>query len=114
MGTTMQKFTISAAFTFLTPAFNSAISRVNCVDEEMLFWLRKAGCIQISYGVESGSERIRDFLNKNIATADIKKAFHLTRSYGKFPLHGSSKSAAIKECHAALGAVAFDLNLSNS
>jgi len=62
-----------------------AISRVNCVDEEMLFWLRKAGCIQISYGVESGSERIRDFLNKNIATAEIKRAFHLTRSYGILP-----------------------------
>jgi len=62
-----------------------AISRVNCIDEEMLYWMRKAGCIQISYGVESGSKRIRDFLNKNIATDDIKRAFHLTRSYGILP-----------------------------
>ena len=62
-----------------------AISRVNCIDEEMLYWMRKAGCIQISYGVESGSERIRDFLNKNITTADIKRAFQLTRSYGILP-----------------------------
>jgi len=62
-----------------------AISRVNCIDEEMLYWMRKSGCIQISYGVESGSERIRDFLNKNIATDDIKRAFHLTRSYGILP-----------------------------
>ncbi|MDI6891312.1 MAG: radical SAM protein, partial [Thermodesulfovibrionales bacterium] len=42
-----------------------AISRVNYVDEEMLYWMRKAGCIQISYGVESGSEKIRKALNKN-------------------------------------------------
>ena len=32
-----------------------AISRVDHVDEEMLHWMRRAGCIQISYGVESGS-----------------------------------------------------------
>ena len=33
----------------------NAISRVDRVDEEILYWMRQAGCIQISYGVESGS-----------------------------------------------------------
>lgn len=59
-----------------------AISRVNFVDEKMLYWMRKAGCIQISYGVESGSEKIRKVLNKNIRTDDIKRAFALTTKYG--------------------------------
>ena len=59
-----------------------AISRVNYVNEEMLYWMRKAGCIQISYGVESGSEKIRDMLNKNIKTDDIRRAFTLTTMYG--------------------------------
>jgi radical SAM superfamily enzyme YgiQ (UPF0313 family) len=59
-----------------------AISRVNYVNEEMLCWMRKAGCIQISYGVESGSEKIRGVLNKNIKTDDIKRAFALTTKYG--------------------------------
>ncbi|MBW1718470.1 MAG: radical SAM protein [Deltaproteobacteria bacterium] len=59
-----------------------AISRVNCVSEETLYWMRKAGCIQISYGVESGSEKIRNCLNKNIKIHDIKKAFDLTTKYG--------------------------------
>ena len=59
-----------------------AISRVNYVNEEMLYWMRKAGCIQISYGVESGSEKIRNVLNKNIKTDDIKRAFALTTKYG--------------------------------
>lgn len=59
-----------------------AISRVNYVNEEMLYWMRKAGCIQISYGVESGSEKIRNVLNKNIRTDDIKKAFSMTTKYG--------------------------------
>jgi radical SAM superfamily enzyme YgiQ (UPF0313 family) len=48
----------------------------------MLYWMRKAGCIQISYGVESGSEKIRAALNKNIKTDDIKRAFAMTISYG--------------------------------
>jgi anaerobic magnesium-protoporphyrin IX monomethyl ester cyclase len=59
-----------------------SISRVNFVDEEMLYWMRMAGCIQISYGVESGSEKIRNMLNKNIRTDDIKRAFALTTKYG--------------------------------
>jgi len=59
-----------------------AISRVNFVDEEILYWMRKAGCIQISYGVESGSEKVRNILNKDIKTDDIKRAFALTTKYG--------------------------------
>lgn len=59
-----------------------AISRVNYVDEEVLCWMRNAGCIQISYGIESGSARIRDLLNKNIRLEDIKRAFALTTRYG--------------------------------
>ena len=62
-----------------------AISRVNHVSEEILCWMRKAGCIQISYGVESGSEKIRDLLNKNIKTDQIKTAFALTTKYGILP-----------------------------
>jgi len=60
----------------------AAISHVNYVDEEVLSWMRRAGCTQISYGVESGSERIRHLLNKNIRTDQIQKAFSLTTRYG--------------------------------
>jgi len=80
-----------------------AISRVNFVSEEMLYWMRRAGCIQISYGVESGSEKIREALNKNIRTEDIKRAFELTSQYGILPrayfIYGSpgETSETIKE-----------------
>lgn len=60
----------------------NAISRVDYVNEEALFWMRKAGCIQISYGVESGSEKIRNFLQKKIATGRILEAFDLTQKHG--------------------------------
>ena len=60
----------------------AAISRVDYVSEEIIYWMRKAGCIQISYGVESGSEKIRNFLQKKITTTSIQNAFALTRHYG--------------------------------
>lgn len=59
-----------------------AISRVNHVDEDILLWMRKAGCIQISYGVESGSEKIRHTLQKKIETEQVIEAFTLTTRYG--------------------------------
>jgi radical SAM superfamily enzyme YgiQ (UPF0313 family) len=60
-----------------------AISRVDYVNDEMLYWMRRAGCSQISYGVESGSEKIRNrILRKNIKTGQIKRAFSLTTRYG--------------------------------
>jgi len=61
----------------------NAIARVNHVNEEVIKWMRRAGCIQISYGVESGSETIRNrVLNKKIAARDIKNAFKITTGYG--------------------------------
>jgi len=62
-----------------------AISRVDCVHEETLYWMRKAGCVQISYGVESGSERFRAFLKKNITREHIRNAFSKTVSHGILP-----------------------------
>jgi radical SAM superfamily enzyme YgiQ (UPF0313 family) len=59
-----------------------AISRVDHVNEEMLRWMRMAGCIQISYGVESGSPKIRNLLGKPLKTDQIKKAFALTHQHG--------------------------------
>jgi radical SAM superfamily enzyme YgiQ (UPF0313 family) len=59
-----------------------AISRVDHVDEEMLYWMRRAGCIQISYGVESGSAKIRKALGKPVKTEQVKRAFALTTRYG--------------------------------
>jgi len=60
----------------------AAISRVDAVHEEVLAWMRRAGCIQISYGVESGSETIRRQLNKTVSATRIRRAFALTQRYG--------------------------------
>ncbi len=60
----------------------AAISRVDMINADILYWMRKAGCIQISYGVESGSEKIRRLLGKNISDKQIQQAFELTQKYG--------------------------------
>ncbi len=60
----------------------AAVSRMDTIDEEILLWMRKAGCIQISYGVESADEKIRGFLNKKTSDEQIRRAFELTSRYG--------------------------------
>jgi radical SAM superfamily enzyme YgiQ (UPF0313 family) len=60
----------------------NAISRVDAIDADILLAMRKAGCIQLSFGVESGSEQIRKILGKPIEQKKIIDAFLLTASYG--------------------------------
>lgn len=59
-----------------------AIARVEHVDGEMLEWIRRAGCIQISYGVESGSAAVRKRLNKPLRPEKVRQAFSLTTRAG--------------------------------
>ncbi len=60
----------------------AAISRLDRIDEEMLAWMRRAGCIQISYGVEHGSPEIRRRLGKRFTDGQIESAFSMTTRYG--------------------------------
>ncbi|MFH2028100.1 MAG: radical SAM protein [Nanoarchaeota archaeon] len=57
-------------------------SRVNLICEERLRWMKKAGCVSISYGIESGSQKILDNLKKYINVDQIKKAAQITRKFG--------------------------------
>lgn len=57
-------------------------SRVDTIDPEMLRWVNKAGCIGISYGVESGNQTILNNVKKNITLDQIKDAFRWTREAG--------------------------------
>jgi anaerobic magnesium-protoporphyrin IX monomethyl ester cyclase len=57
----------------------AAISRVDRVDDQTLGLMRRAGCIQISFGVESGSSRIRKKLNKGFSEPDVIRAFDLCK-----------------------------------
>lgn len=55
---------------------------VKSIDEQMVRELKKAGCIQIDFGVESGSQDALDRMKKGITVEQIENAFRLCRKYG--------------------------------
>ncbi|MEM4263910.1 MAG: radical SAM protein [Candidatus Woesearchaeota archaeon] len=57
-------------------------SRVNAIDKEVLVWMKKAGCLSIYFGVESGSQAILDNIKKGITVAQIIAASRLVRELG--------------------------------
>lgn len=57
-------------------------SRVDTVDEALLRFMKLAGCWQISYGVESGSQRLLDFIKKGITLEQVKDTFNTTKKVG--------------------------------
>ncbi len=70
----------------------SALSRVDTVDEELLDYMATSGCIEIKFGMESGSERLLKLMRKNTTQAKIKKAVDLAVKAGieakVFIIHG--------------------------
>jgi radical SAM superfamily enzyme YgiQ (UPF0313 family) len=51
------------------------LSRVDTVNRELLAWMKKAGCYQIQFGVESGDEEILRRLGKPVTIKEVKQAF---------------------------------------
>ncbi|MCL4383939.1 B12-binding domain-containing radical SAM protein [Patescibacteria group bacterium] len=57
-------------------------TRVNLIDEEMLRIMKKAGLNFIKVGVESGSQKMIERMNKGITLDQIRKAAQLFRKLG--------------------------------
>lgn len=56
--------------------------RVDLVDEDLLKMMKKAGCWMIGFGVESGSQKILDLMQKKIKLTDIVQAVTFARKTG--------------------------------
>lgn len=56
--------------------------RVNLVDQDLLKLMKRAGCVRLRYGVESGSQRILNMMRKNVTIEQIKNAFEWTKDAG--------------------------------
>ena len=53
-------------------------TRANLIDDQLLAKMKKAGCYELSFGIESGNERIRnEIINKKIKDSDIERALEL-------------------------------------
>jgi len=60
----------------------SCLGRVNQVTEENVLMMKRAGCWQISFGVESGSEEILEKIQKRVTLQQIRNALQLSREAG--------------------------------
>lgn len=63
----------------------SCNARVNLVDSSLLKKMRSAGCMLVGYGVESGSQRILDEMNKKTTVEQGRKAIEMTWNAGITP-----------------------------
>ncbi|GAG22951.1 unnamed protein product, partial [marine sediment metagenome] len=58
-------------------------ARVDSIDEELLQEMKSGGCLQLDFGVESGSDRIlKEIINKKTTAAQAKNAFQLCSKLG--------------------------------
>jgi radical SAM superfamily enzyme YgiQ (UPF0313 family) len=57
-------------------------SNVNAAEPGILSLMKKAGCWQVNYGIESGSQRILDFIKKGTRLENIKRALKMTKDAG--------------------------------
>lgn len=57
-------------------------SRVSSVDEEIYRAIKKAGCIYINFGIESGSPKILKIMRKGVTIEQQIKAFQLAKKVG--------------------------------
>lgn len=57
----------------------TCLSRVDTLREEMIPWMKKAGCKRIYFGVESGSEQILKYLNKETDLSLAKAILNLCK-----------------------------------
>lgn len=60
----------------------SCTGRINLINEDLASTMRDAGCVSISYGFESGSQRMLDSMNKRVIVKDMEKAVRINRKFG--------------------------------
>lgn len=56
-------------------------TRADALDEETMALMAKAGCYQVGYGIESGSQRILDAMNKHIKLDTVKEAWKMAHRH---------------------------------
>lgn len=56
-------------------------SRVDLVNDDLLALMRRAGCVSLSFGIESGSERVLKHIHKDITIAEAFRARDLVRKH---------------------------------
>jgi anaerobic magnesium-protoporphyrin IX monomethyl ester cyclase len=58
------------------------LSRVDTMDAEVAEGMKRAGCIRVFFGIESGSDTVLGLMNKRITTAQAERAIHVAKAAG--------------------------------
>jgi len=71
----------------------SALSRVDTIDQALLQDMATSGCIEVKFGMESGSQALLKAMRKNTTQAQIRRAVAMAKQAGikvkVFLIHGS-------------------------
>jgi len=58
------------------------LSRVDTMDAEVAEGMKRAGCIGVFFGIESGNDSVLGIMNKHISTAQAEKAVYVAKAAG--------------------------------
>jgi anaerobic magnesium-protoporphyrin IX monomethyl ester cyclase len=58
------------------------LSRVDTMDAEVAEDMKRAGCIRVFFGIESGSDSVLGLMNKHITTVQAERAVHVAKAAG--------------------------------
>ncbi|HIK00696.1 TPA: radical SAM protein [archaeon] len=60
--------------------------RVNVMNEELMQLMKDAGCLDVNYGIESGSQKMLNSMQKDATIEQAEKSLALTRKIGITPI----------------------------
>ena len=63
----------------------ACLTRVDSIPKSVLNKIRKAGCWQLLFGIESGSQKILDFIGKRITLDEVRSAINRACDFGLSP-----------------------------
>ena len=88
--------------------------RFNVADRDQLKMMKKSGCIHISYGLESGDQKILDEMDKRITVQQIYEVSRMTKEEGMlvtvpamFGLPGETRESISKTVDVILAVTSF-------
>jgi anaerobic magnesium-protoporphyrin IX monomethyl ester cyclase len=58
------------------------LSRVDTMDSEVAEGMKRAGCIEVFFGIESGNDSVLSLMKKRITTAQAKRAVYAAKAAG--------------------------------
>jgi radical SAM superfamily enzyme YgiQ (UPF0313 family) len=83
--TVKRKRVVELCEAFIAAGFDftwSCNSHPNLLDREALSLMKRAGCWQIAYGIESGSQRVLDVVKREVKLPRMRETLRMTRDAG--------------------------------